>query len=79
MFLTAYFFICFIQFLQRVQQFLWGENVRGSLFLWLSLHCWSLILKRYPRGLPEVGVSQVHEKFGGSENVSRTCGRTESS
>lgn len=30
MFLTAYFFICFIQFLQRVQQFLWGENVRGS-------------------------------------------------
>lgn len=29
-FLTAYFFICFIQFLQRVQQFLWGENVRGS-------------------------------------------------
>lgn len=30
MFLTAYFFICFIQLLQRVQQFLWGENVRGS-------------------------------------------------
>lgn len=29
-FLTAYFFVCFIQFLQRVQQFLWGENVRGS-------------------------------------------------
>lgn len=29
-FLTAYFFICFIQLLQRVQQFLWGENVRGS-------------------------------------------------
>ena len=29
-FLTAYFFICFIQFLQCVQQFLWGENVRGS-------------------------------------------------
>lgn len=29
-FLTTYFFICFIQFLQRVQQFLWGENVRGS-------------------------------------------------
>lgn len=28
--LTTYFFICFIQFLQRVQQFLWGENVRGS-------------------------------------------------
>lgn len=30
MFLTAYFFICFIQLLQRVQEFLWGENVRGS-------------------------------------------------
>lgn len=30
MFLTAYFFICFIQLLQRVQQFLWGENVCGS-------------------------------------------------
>lgn len=30
LFLTAYFFICFIQLLQRVQQFLWGENVRGS-------------------------------------------------
>lgn len=30
MFLTAYFFLCFIQLLQRVQQFLWGENVRGS-------------------------------------------------
>lgn len=30
MFLTAYFFICFIQFLQRIQKFLWGENVRGS-------------------------------------------------
>lgn len=29
-FLTAYFFVCFIQLLQRVQQFLWGENVRGS-------------------------------------------------
>ena len=29
-FLTAYFFICFIQFLQRVQKFLWGENVCGS-------------------------------------------------
>lgn len=29
-YLTAYFFVCFIQFLQRVQQFLWGENVRGS-------------------------------------------------
>lgn len=29
-FLTAYFFICFIQLLQRVQQFLWGENVCGS-------------------------------------------------
>lgn len=28
--LTAYFFVCFIQLLQRVQQFLWGENVRGS-------------------------------------------------
>lgn len=28
--LSAYFFICFIQFLQRVQQFLWGENLRGS-------------------------------------------------
>lgn len=26
-FLTAYFFICFIQFLQRVQQFLWGVRM----------------------------------------------------
>lgn len=30
LFLTAYFFVCFIQLLERVQQFLWGENVRGS-------------------------------------------------
>lgn len=27
--LTAAFFLCFIEFLQRVQQFLWGEDVRG--------------------------------------------------
>lgn len=30
LFLTACFFVCFIQLLERVQQFLWGENVRGS-------------------------------------------------
>jgi len=28
--LTAAFFLCFIEFLQRVQQFLWGEDVRGA-------------------------------------------------
>lgn len=29
-FLTANFFICFVQLLQGVQQLLWGEDVRGS-------------------------------------------------
>lgn len=53
----------------RVEEFLFCNKLLLLCFFG-SLHCWFPILKRYPRGLPEVvGCLRSMRNLGGSENM----------